>query len=262
MYASNYFEEKICNLLRGQSIAAPSDGLYLGLFLSNPGDDGQSGQEVTYTGYARQAVNFTAPTASGSGLMVQNSAALTFAEASSSVGQVTHIGVFDASTTGAGNMWLYAQLSSPLNVVSGVTPIIRAESVKFTLSGGLSTYYKTAVLNTLRGTTLSGFNPYMAFFSSDPGASGAELSGEGYARTALSFEAPSQQSSGSAQTKNASEVLSPVAGENWGTLAFIAVMDAASNGNVFLSSAVEPSYTMTKGSAAGYHAGDLKFSVN
>ena len=71
MYASNYFESQVLNLMRGQSISG-FNTLYLGLFLSNPGDTGSEGTEISYTGYARQTIAFSAPAASGSGLMVQN----------------------------------------------------------------------------------------------------------------------------------------------------------------------------------------------
>ena len=80
MYASNFYENLVLNLMRGQSAAAPSN-LYLALFLSNPGDTGSEGTEISYTGYARQPITFSSPAASGSGLMVQNTAMISFAAA-------------------------------------------------------------------------------------------------------------------------------------------------------------------------------------
>ena len=57
MYASNYLETAIINLMRGTSLQAPT-GLYVGLFLSDPTDTGTAGTEVSYTGYARQPITF------------------------------------------------------------------------------------------------------------------------------------------------------------------------------------------------------------
>ena len=258
MYASNFFETKICGLPRGTSVSAPA-ALYLALYLTNPNDD-NSGQEVTYTGYARQAISFTAPAASGSGMMIQNTAAINFPEASSAVGNVQYVGVLDALT--GGNLWLYAPLSAPLPIVAGTTPIIRANAARWTLTGAVSTYYKTAILNLLRGQTVSGFTGYLALFDGDPQSTGNELGGEDYARVSIAFDAPESITSGATQVKNSAEVLTPIAGENWGTLRYTALMDASENGNVFLSRQLESPYNMTAGSAAGYHRGDLKFNVN
>ena len=174
MYASNYFETAMLNLMRSTSITAPGT-MYLALFLSNPGDSGTDGTEITYTGYQRQAITFTAPTASGSGLAMENTALISFPESASSAGSVTYVAVFDNST--GGNMWLYGQLDTPLNVQTGVSPVFRAGSVKWIWSGNLSTYYRTAIMNTLRGTNCSGFAPYVALCNGDPTGAGNEFSG-------------------------------------------------------------------------------------
>lgn len=186
MYATDYFENKICNLTRGQSISAPVT-VYLGLFVTNPGDDWTSvkGGEVTYAGYSRQAINFSSPAASGQGLMIQNAEAISFEEASTSGGSVTHLGVLDSLS--GGNMLLYGQLDTALSIQAGVTPVIRASSIKWIFSGNLSTYYRTAIMNVMRGQSVNGFSPYAAFFNGDPSGSGSEFSGNNYDRFALTF---------------------------------------------------------------------------
>ena len=259
MYASNYFEDKMLNLLKGQSITAPAN-LYLALFLSNPSDTGTAGTEISYSSYARQAITFSAPAASGAGLMMQNSASISFPESSSSAGTVTYVGVFDSLS--GGNMWLYGQLDTSLTVQSGVSPVFRAGSVKWIWSGNLTTYYRTAIMNTLRGTNCSGFSPYIAFCNGDPTGAGSEFSGNNYARTAVTFTTPAQQPSGTDLTQNSAEVISPVSTGAWGTLTHVAICDASTAGNYFAVQSAGSSYNVPTGTAIGFHAGDLQFNVN
>lgn len=259
MYATNYFESLMLNLMRSQSITAPS-GLYLALFLSNPGDDGTSGTEITYSGYQRMPVTFSAPTASGSGLMITNSALITFAESTVSAGTVTYVAVYDSQS--GGNMWLYGQLDNPLNVQSGVSPVFRAGSVSWIWSGNLSGYYRRAIMNTLRGTSCSGFTPYIALCNGDPTQSGSEFSGNNYARFAVTMSAPAQQSSGTAMSQNTADVISPISTGSWGTLNTIAICDASSAGNVFAIGSLSTSYAINNGYSVTIPAGNLQVNVN
>ena len=259
MYATNYFENQMLNLMRSQNIIAPAN-VYLALFLSNPGDTGTEGTEITYSGYARQAVTFSAPTASGNGLMIQNTNQVSFAEASSSAGTVTYVGVYDSLS--GGNLLLYGFLDPPLVVQSGVTPIFRSNSVRWTWSGNLTTYYRTAIMNTLRGTSCSGFAPYIALCNGDPTGSGSEFSGDDYARFAVEMSAPVQQPSGAAQVSNSQDAQSNTSTGNWGQLTYVAIADAASNGNYFAVIALSTTFNMVTGSSAGFRTGNLKFNVN
>ncbi len=259
MYASNYFENLMLNLMRSQSISAPSN-LYLALFLSNPTDDGASGTEIAYSGYQRQPIVFTAPTASGSGLMISNNALITFPESSTSAGSVTYIGVFDSLS--GGNMWLYGQLDSALNVQANVSPVFRANSVSWIWSGNLSTYYRTAIMNTLRGSNCSGFSPYIALCNGDPTGSGAEFSGNNYSRIAVTMTAPAQQTSGTAMSETAADVISPISTGAWGTLTTLAIADDSTAGNFFAIASLGNSYTINNGYSVTIQAGRLQVNVN
>lgn len=259
MYASNYFENLMLNLMRGQSIAAPGT-FYLALFLSNPGDSGTEGTEITYTGYSRQEITFSAPAASGSGLMMQNTSLISFAEANSSAGSVTYVAVFDSLT--GGNMWLYGQLDVALVVQAGVSPVFRAGSVKWIWTGNLSTYYRTAIMNTMRGTNCVGFTPYIALCNGDPTGSGSEFSGGDYARIAVQMTAPAEQTSGTAMSQNAADALSNISTGNWGSLTHVAIYDAQTGGSPYAVINLGRTYGITLGTAVGFHAGDLQFNVN
>lgn len=259
MYATNYFENAMLNLMRGTSITAPAS-IYLALFVSNPGDTGTEGTEITYSGYARQAITFSAPATSGGGMVMENTALISFPEASTSAGTVTYVAVYDSLT--GGNMWLYGQLDTPLTVQTGVSPVFRAGSVKWIWSGNLATYYRTAIMNTLRGTNCTGFTPYVGLCNGDPTSTGNEFSGDNYARIAVTMSAPAQQSSGTALSQNTADVLSSIATAAWGTLNTVAIFDAQSEGNAYAVINLGTSYNVTSGYAVGFHAGGLQFNIN
>lgn len=259
MYASNYFENLMLNLMRGQAISAPAN-LYLGLFLSNPTDDGASGTEISYSGYARQPITFSAPAASGSGMMIQNTAEITFPESQIAAGSVLYVGVFDSLS--GGNMWLYGALDTPLVVNAGVSPKFRANSVKWTWTGNLTTFYKTAIMNTLRGTSLNGFTPYIGFGNGDPTDTGNEFSGNNYARVQASMSAPVQQSTGAAMSQNSADLETNIASGNWGTFDTVTIFDASSSGNAYAVLTLASSYNILSNFNISIDAGTLQVSIN
>lgn len=111
MSFSNYLETKVLDhVFGGTAYTAPAT-LYLGLFTSNPNEDG-SGTEVSGGGYARQSVAFTI-----SGNTASNTAAVEYPTASANYGTVTHVGIYDASS--AGNLIAYAALTSSKSIETG-----------------------------------------------------------------------------------------------------------------------------------------------
>jgi hypothetical protein len=258
MYATNFFETKILNLARGTSITAPVK-MYLGLFLNNPTDIG-GGTEISYSGYSRKEIAFDAPIASGTGLSIQNTSVISFAESPSLVGSVGYIGIFDALS--GGNMWLYGQLGTPLNVQTGVSPVVRVGTIKYVMSGNLNTYYRTAILNTLRGFNCPGFFPYYALMTGNPDSGGIEFSGSGYARTAIAFGDPSEQANGNMQISNTALATTPESTGLWGTLSHISLYDAPSNGNPFITVQLNMSYDMIAGSVCQFQVGAFKVNIN
>lgn len=256
MYASDYFETKILNLARGQSITAPST-VYLALFLNDPTDAG-TGTEVSYSGYARKAIVFTAPTVDGSGMSMSNNAQITFATSNASIGSATYVGIYDSLT--GGNLLLYGQLTEPIAINAGVAPVVRVNSAKWTFSGKLSNAYKTNVMNTLRGINCSGFTPYLALCNGSTEAGGQEFSGNSYARVAMVFGAPVDDG-GPMKISNTAQVETPVATGTWGQLTHIALYDAATAGNPYLIDSSSVSILMNTGKSVIYKIGDFNFSI-
>jgi len=81
------------------------------LFTAAPGEAG-GGTELSGNAYGRRPVDF-----STSGATTSNDAAIEFATATGSWGTVTHVGVFDAATSG--NLMAYATLSSSKAIATG-----------------------------------------------------------------------------------------------------------------------------------------------
>lgn len=84
----------------------------------------------------------------------------------------------------------------------------------------------------------------------------AEVSGGAYARKAISFGAAS---GGSAS--NSGTVTFDAATANWGTVTHVAVMDAASGGNVLFHGAVTSAKTIETGDTFQISAGNLTITL-
>jgi hypothetical protein len=111
MSFTNFLETEILDhVFAGAAYTAPGTH-YLALYTAAPGETG-GGTEVSGTGYVRQSVAFTT-----SGNTTSNNAAVEFPTAGASWGTVTHVGVFDASTSG--NLMAYAALTTSKTIDSG-----------------------------------------------------------------------------------------------------------------------------------------------
>lgn len=112
MSFSNYLETEILDhVFAGAAYTAPGTH-YLALFTAVA--DGETGSvtEVSGGGYARQTVAFTT-----SGNTTSNNAAVEFPTATANYGTVTHVGVYDASSSG--NLMAYATLSASKTIETG-----------------------------------------------------------------------------------------------------------------------------------------------
>ena len=84
---------------------------YIALFTDDPTDAG-TGTEISGNGYTREAVTFTV-----SGDTASNTSAVEFDAATASWGTITHVGIFDASTSG--NLIAHSALSTSKTIGSG-----------------------------------------------------------------------------------------------------------------------------------------------
>ena len=135
---TNYLEEKLIDHLFkavAYSHSSPSTW-HVGLHTAAFGDDSSGGTEVSTSGtnYARIAVTrgsgFTRASSSDA-RTVENAANVVFGVPSANWGQVTHVGIYDATT--GGNMIIEAQLqfAKTINNVDPATKF-QAGELKFT----------------------------------------------------------------------------------------------------------------------------------
>ena len=129
--SSNYTENRTLDFwLKANSTTttAPST-VYVALFTSDPADDA-SGTEVSTSGtaYVRKAVTF----GTISGGSVSNSANVTFDAATASFGTVTHIGIFDASSSG--NLLFHGALDASKSIDTGDTFQITTGNLTVTMA--------------------------------------------------------------------------------------------------------------------------------
>jgi hypothetical protein len=127
MSFSNFLETEILDhVFAGAAYTAPSTK-YLALFTAVA--DGETGSvtEVSGGGYARQSVAFTT-----SGNTTSNNAAVEFPTATGNYGTVTHVGVYDASTSG--NLMAYAALSSNKTIETGDVFCVPSGDLDITLN--------------------------------------------------------------------------------------------------------------------------------
>lgn len=98
---TRYLAEKILNhTLLGESYTPP-DQLYLALFTSDPGPEGDTSSEISDPAYERQLIEFTAADVDEVGEMFcENTLGLDYPQATVDWGDVAYGAVMDAATGG------------------------------------------------------------------------------------------------------------------------------------------------------------------
>jgi len=121
MPKSNTAKQMTLNFLtRNQSVTQPSQ-LYLALYSTNP-TDADSGTEVSYSGYQRQAVVFSSPQLTSGTATVQNSSTIQFAVVPAASGSIAYAGLKTALN--GGDLIYYGSLAATYQLNQGVQPIV------------------------------------------------------------------------------------------------------------------------------------------
>jgi hypothetical protein len=124
----------------------------------------------------------------------------------------------------------------------------------------MSNFLENALINaTLRATTYTSVaTVYVSLWTSDPtdAGSGTEVSGGSYARTAVTFGAPSNGAS-----TNSADVTFPTATASWGTVGWIGINDAATSGNLLYHTALDTSKTIDSGDIFKISTGNLSVTL-
>lgn len=123
-----------------------------------------------------------------------------------------------------------------------------------------SNYLENALINaTLRNTTYtSPTTVYVALYSTNPtdADTGTEIAGGSYARTAVTFGAPSNGVS-----TNSADVTFPTATGTWGTVSHVGIRDASTAGNLLYHAALTASKTVASGDIFKISTGNLSVTL-
>jgi hypothetical protein len=124
----------------------------------------------------------------------------------------------------------------------------------------MSNFLEDALINaTLRATTYTSVaTVYVSLWTSDPtdAGSGTEVSGGSYARTAVTFAAPSN-----GVTTNDADVTFPTATASWGVVGWIGINDASTAGNLLYHSPLDTSKTIDSGDIFKISTGNLSVTL-
>ena len=125
-----------------------------------------------------------------------------------------------------------------------------------------SNYLENALINAvLRNTSYtSPTTVYVSLYTSDPtdADTGTEVStsGTSYARTAVTFGAPSN-----GVTTNSADVTFPTATASFGTVTHIGIHDASTGGNLLFHTPLDTSKTIDSGDIFKITAGNLSVTL-
>lgn len=124
----------------------------------------------------------------------------------------------------------------------------------------MSNYLENALINaTLRNTSYtSPATVYVGLYTTDPGEgnTGTEVSGGSYARTAVTFGAPSNGVS-----TNSASVTFPTATGTWGTVTHVGILDASTSGNLLYYTALDSSKSIASGDVFTISTGNLSVTL-
>lgn len=124
----------------------------------------------------------------------------------------------------------------------------------------MSNYLENALINgTLRATTYTApTTVYVGLYTSDPtdANTGTEVSGGSYARTAVTFDAPSNGVS-----TNSAAVEFPQATGSWGTVGWIGLLDASTAGNLLYHTPLDVSKVIASGDIFKIAIGSLSVTL-
>jgi hypothetical protein len=124
----------------------------------------------------------------------------------------------------------------------------------------MSNYLENALINvTLRATSYTApTTVYVALYTNDPtdADTGTEVTGGSYARTAVTFAAPS-----GGVTTNSADVTFPTCTLAWGTVTHIGIRDALTAGNLLYHTPLDASKTIDLGDIFKITTGNLSVTL-
>jgi hypothetical protein len=252
---SDFLENEILDHVFRSSAYSSPETLYVGLFVDEPGDDGDGdGNELTIgtDGYARavlanNATTFLPATEVADVPTKTNNVDINFPTATGNWAPVSHFAIFDAAT--GGNMLLHGAFPSARIVATGDSPKILKDAMSLTLAnastGGFTDYLQTKILDHLFGRT--NFTPPSAIYFA-PGTAHSLATDSfteciGWSRLSLTFgtAAAAGMVFNSAAATKSNDTPEPQA------ISSFALFDAVSSGNKLVIGPVSTPQTLAVG---------------
>lgn len=255
---STYAANKILDHILGVASWTMPTNVYVSLHTADPGLTGANevGASWYTTGGRKQPTSgWNAATTSGA----TNNGNITFPTVSGSSVTVTHVGIWDSATVGAGNFLLGIALPSSKLFSVGSIPFISSFTV--TCGGIASNYLIPKIIDHLLGTASFSFDStlFLALYTTDPTVAdtGTEATGGGYARQAWAANAAASRA-----TENTSLIDYGSASAGIGTVGWWGIRTASSGGNLHAFGAWNSALSIDNGDTYQVPAGNLDLTAS
>lgn len=195
--------------------------VYVSIHDGDPGLNGAN--EHDYSGYVRKQPA-TGWNAASTGNPATNDGDITFDEAPAGGITVTHVGIWDAGTSGN---FIFGFSIPTRNFPGGTTPKILDEAIEIIAQDNFSDYMKPLIVNHMLG--VSSYTMPSSVYLAVIDDSGDEFTGGGYARSETAFDPAASK-----EIANADEEDYGTASGDLGTAEEWRLYDASSSGNVLV----------------------------
>lgn len=258
---SDYLENKLLDhVLKVAAFSVPTN-IYIALSTADPLDDGSGLTEPSGGAYARVQCNTWDAAASRK---TANTNQINFPAATGSWGEVTHFAVMDAIT--GGNMLAHGLLYEARIVTSGKTILFEAGEIDiYWEAGGLSNYLANEILDHVFkvGAYSQPANIYVALSyetvnDATTGSSIEEPSDASYARVNVN----TWDAAVAGISYNTAQIDFNTVVNSWGDITDVALIDAASGGNVLFYGKLLDIIRALDGVTISFAAGELSVGMD
>jgi len=259
---SNYLELELLDHVFKVGAYTAATNIAVSLHTADPTDAGTGAECANANNYARVVCNVW--NAAGGTRVTANTSAITFPQASGSWGTVTHWALWDSATYGAGNCLAHGSFTASKVIVSGNIPTIAAGDLDITVTtGAISNYLASALLNHFLKTAAYTVptNICAALSTADPtddGSGIAEPVGNNYSRTTNN----TWDIAAAGATANTGAMTTATASGSWGTIAYTALFDAATVGNMLWYGTISPSQAVGANDYMEWAAGSFDVTLD
>lgn len=271
---TDFLEQELLDHVLNASYTSPAN-IYLALCTADPTDaaTGASMNEVANANaYQRTAISFGV----ASSRSVTQDADVTFPQASGGGwGTVSHWAIVDNQTYGSGNVLAHGELASPKAINENNTPTVASGEIVISVDAGeMSDFLADELLDhVFNNLNYTHPDTYVALCTatvsdSDTGSTITEPSGGSYGRVQVNENGGASPTwdlatgVSPATVDNTHEVAFTTATGDWGTVVAVAIVDAASDGNILFYDNDMTDQPVDNGDTAKFSAGDIDITLS